>query len=77
MTDINEIKEMLDDDNYEVKAGEIKDGDIVIVKSQTYLSGKGIVEIKDMLRRKFQDLPNVKIFVLDDNIDLQILRKVE
>ncbi|MFB5622738.1 MAG: hypothetical protein ACE5RH_01970, partial [Nitrosarchaeum sp.] len=72
-----ELNEIIGDDEYEVKTNEIKDGDLVVITCYDKLSNERITQIKDMVRRKLSDLPNVRIFVLDDNIDMRILRKVD
>lgn len=73
MTDIQELNEMMENENVEIKREEIKDGDLVIVKSNRYLSSTDIDRIKGMLKRRLMtDYPNIKIMILDEGIDLEI-----
>lgn len=69
---INELKDFLKNDEYEIKTGEIKDGDIILFKINDVLSlgaQKRLREsIKDILGDDFQ---NVKILVLKKEVILK------
>jgi hypothetical protein len=68
------MKLIIDDEEFEIKSLDLRDGDIVIIKHPGCISHVAIDNITQSWNRKF---PNIKAVVLSEGMDINVLRPVK